>query len=85
VTGFQEKPAGDGSWINAGFFVMQPEIFDYIEDDHISLEREPLERLAKDGQLKAYPFSGFWHPMDTLRDKKYLEDLWKSGNAEWVK
>lgn len=85
VTGFQEKPKGDGGWINAGFFVMQPEVFHYIEGDHTILEKEPLERLASDGQLMAFKYPGFWHPMDTLRDKNYLEELWKSGKAEWKK
>jgi glucose-1-phosphate cytidylyltransferase len=83
VHGFQEKPKGDGAWINAGFFVMQPEIFDYIADDGTVLEKEPLENLAKDGQLMAYRHSGFWQPMDTLRDKIHLEDLWKTGKAPW--
>ncbi|MED4912162.1 glucose-1-phosphate cytidylyltransferase [Brevibacillus centrosporus] len=85
VTGFQEKPKGDGGWINAGFFVMEPGVFKYLEGDHTVLEKEPLERLAKDGQLMAYKHSGFWHPMDTLRDRNYLEDLWKLGKAEWKK
>lgn len=85
VASFQEKPRGDGSWINAGFFVMQPEVFDYIEGDHVSLEKEPLELLAKDGQLMAYKHGGFWQPMDTLRDKNLLESLWKSGNPPWKK
>lgn len=83
VEGFQEKPKGDGAWINGGFFVMQPEVFDYIEGDSTILEREPLEGLARDGQLVAYKHSGFWQPMDTLRDKNHLDDLWKSGTAPW--
>lgn len=83
VKGFQEKPRGDGSWINGGFFVMQPEVFDVIDGDSTILEREPLERLATAGELVAYKHSGFWQPMDTLRDKNHLEDLWKSGNAPW--
>lgn len=83
VLGFQEKPQGDGSWINAGFFVMQPTIFDYIEDDSCILEKEPLEHLARDGQLMAYRHTGFWHPMDTLRDKNHLEALWQSGKPPW--
>jgi len=83
VAGFQEKPKGDGSWINAGFFVMEPEVFDYIEGDRTLLEKEPLENLARDEQLVAYKHSGFWQPMDTLRDKNHLEDLWKSGSAPW--
>lgn len=85
VLGFEEKPKGEGGWINAGFFVMQPGVFDYIEGDHTILEKEPLENIAQDGQLMAYKFAGFWHPMDTLRDKTYLEELWKSGKASWRK
>jgi glucose-1-phosphate cytidylyltransferase len=83
VKGFQEKPKGDRSWINAGFFVMEPEAFDYIAGDSTILEREPLENLAKGGEFVAYKHSGFWQPMDTLRDKNYLEELWASGNAPW--
>ncbi len=83
VKGFQEKPKGDNAWINAGFFVMQPEIFNYIDDDKTILEKEPLERLAKNGQLVAYKHNGFWQPMDTLRDKIHLEELWESGKAPW--
>lgn len=85
VAGFQEKPKGDGGWVNAGFFVMEPQVFDYIEGDHIVWEKEPLERLTKEGQLMAYKHTGFWHPMDTLRDKNLLEELWKSGAAAWKK
>jgi glucose-1-phosphate cytidylyltransferase len=83
VRGFQEKPSGDGGWINAGFFVLEPRIFDYIEGDHTVFERAPLERLAKDNQLVAYKHFGFWQPMDSLRDKTQLEQIWKSGNARW--
>ncbi len=83
VLRFQEKPKGDGSWINGGFFVLEPKVFEYIEGDHTIWEAEPLERLAKEGQLIAYKHYGFWHPMDTLRDKRYLEKLWQSGNAPW--
>ena len=83
VQGFQEKPKGDGAWINAGFFVLQPEIFDYITGDETILEREPLESLARDGELVAFKHPGFWQPMDTLRDKNLLESLWKSGEAPW--
>lgn len=83
VAGFSEKPKGDNYWINAGYFVMQPEIFDYIEGDSTILEKAPLENLARNGELLAYKHSGFWQPMDTLRDKNYLEELWKSGNAPW--
>ncbi|MGG4441559.1 glucose-1-phosphate cytidylyltransferase [Brevibacillus fortis] len=84
VTGFQEKPKGDGGWINAGFFVMEPGVFDYIAGDETVLEKEPLESLAKENQLMAFKHTGFWHPMDTLRDKNYLEELWKSGKAAWA-
>jgi glucose-1-phosphate cytidylyltransferase len=83
VRSFQEKPKGDGSWINGGFFVFEPEIFDYIKDDSTSMEREPLEDLVKDGQLVAFKHSGFWKPMDTLRDKTELEQTWTSGKAPW--
>lgn len=83
VHGFQEKPKGDGAWINAGFFVMEPKVFDYIADDRTILEKEPLENLASGEELVAYKHNGFWQPMDTLRDKNHLEELWKSGNAPW--
>ena len=83
VTGFQEKPVGDGGWINGGFFVLSPKVGDYIEGDSTVWEREPMENLAKDGQLKAYFHNGFWQPMDTLRDKNHLEDLWGTGKAPW--
>jgi glucose-1-phosphate cytidylyltransferase len=83
VNGFQEKPKGDGGWINAGFFVLEPHIFNNIAGDATILEREPLENLAKEDQLVAYKHMGFWQPMDTLRDKNSLEDLWKSGMAPW--
>ncbi|QGQ98463.1 glucose-1-phosphate cytidylyltransferase [Paenibacillus psychroresistens] len=83
VRGFHEKPKGDGTWINAGFFVLQPEIFDYIADDSTIFEKEPLEQLATDHSLMAYKHNGFWQPMDTLRDRNYLEDLWKTGKAPW--
>lgn len=83
VNGFNEKPKGDGTWINGGFFVFQPEIFNYLTDDHTILERDPLENLAHDGQLMAYKHNGFWQPMDTMRDKKLLDDLWVSGQAPW--
>ncbi|OUQ86823.1 glucose-1-phosphate cytidylyltransferase [Brevibacillus brevis] len=84
VTGFQEKPKGDGGWINAGFFVMEPGVFDYMTGDETVLEKEPLEDLAKANQLMAFKHTGFWQPMDTLRDKNYLEELWKSGKAAWA-
>lgn len=83
VTGFQEKPKGDGGWINGGFFVLSPQVLDLIAGDQICWELEPLQRLAKDGQLMAYEHLGFWQPMDTLREKKALEDLWRSGNPPW--
>jgi len=83
VRGFTEKPKGDGAWINAGFFVLEPKIFDYIDGDATILEKEPLEDLANQGELRAFKHAGFWQPMDTLRDKKLMEDLWKSGSAPW--
>ena len=84
VAGFVEKPKGDGHWINGGFFVCEPEVFDYIEDEiHTVFEQEPLRNLAKDGKMYAYKHSGFWKAMDTLRDKKELEMLWNTGNAPW--
>ena len=83
VIAFQEKPKGDGSWINGGFFVFEPEIFDYIKDDNTSMENEPLEDLVNDGQLGAFKHSDFWKPMDTLRDKTELEQAWASGKAPW--
>jgi glucose-1-phosphate cytidylyltransferase len=83
VLGFQEKPKGDGGWINAGFFVMEPKIFDYLTGDDTVLEKEPLENLARTGELVAYKHRGFWQPMDSLRDKTQLEELWKTGNAPW--
>jgi glucose-1-phosphate cytidylyltransferase len=83
VTGFTEKPQGDGGWINGGFFVLSPKVLDYIEDDVTAWEAAPLQRLAQDHQLSAFYHEGFWHPMDTMRDKNYLEDLWNNGNAPW--
>ena len=83
VSRFHEKPAGDGAWINGGFFVLEPAVFSRIEGDASVWEREPLEQLAKSGQLHAYRHEGFWQPMDTLRDKDYLEQLWAGGNAPW--
>jgi glucose-1-phosphate cytidylyltransferase len=85
VTQFREKAKEDVGWINAGFFVMQPEVFDYIEGDYTVLEQEPLENLAAEGQLMAYKHHGFWHPMDTLKDKIHLQKLWESGEAPWKK
>lgn len=83
ITRFEEKPAGDGAWINGGYFVLEPKVLEYIEGDDTIWERAPLERLARDGQLAAYPHRGFWQPMDTLRDKIKLEELWQSGQAPW--
>lgn len=83
IHGFKEKPKGDYAWINGGFFVFQSEVFDFIDGDSTILEREPLERLATDGELVAYKHHGFWSPMDTLRDKQMLEELWISGDAPW--
>jgi len=83
ITTFLEKPKGDNMWINAGFFVLEPEIFNYISADNISWEKEPLEKLAKEGELVAYKHTGFWKAMDTLRDKIELERLWQLGQAPW--
>jgi glucose-1-phosphate cytidylyltransferase len=83
VTNFREKSAGDGAWINAGFFVLSPKVFDLLENDTTVWEKEPLEKLANSGQLSAFQHPGFWHPMDTLRDKNHLEELWNSGQAPW--
>jgi glucose-1-phosphate cytidylyltransferase len=83
VEGFQEKPAGDGAWINGGFFVLAPSVLDLIEGDGTEWERGPMERLAITGQLAAYKHPGFWQPMDTLREKNQLEGLWESGKAPW--
>jgi glucose-1-phosphate cytidylyltransferase len=83
ITGFREKPPGDGARINGGFFVLSPKVFGYIAGDKTVWEREPLERLAAEGQLSAYTHDGFWQPMDHLRDKLMLEELWSSGSAPW--
>lgn len=80
---FKEKPKGDGALINGGFFVLSPTVLQYLEDDSTTWEQEPLMKLAAEGQLMAYEHPGFWQPMDTLRDKHYLEDLWQSGKAPW--
>ena len=82
-TAFREKPQGDDAWVNGGFFVCEPQVLDYIEGDATVWEREPMTNLARDGQLVAYRHPGFWQPMDTLRDKNVLEELWASGNAPW--
>ena len=83
ISSFHEKPKGDGAWINGGYFVLEPEVLDYIDDDNSVWEQEPLERIAKNGQLSAYKHTGFWQPMDTLRDKKHLENLWETNSAPW--
>lgn len=82
ITGFREKPQ-DGGWINGGFFVLAPEVFDYVESDATVWEQQPLERLAREGQLSAFRHHGFWQPMDTLRDRTLLENLWTSGHPPW--
>ncbi len=83
ITSFNEKPKGDGAWINGGFFVLEPEVINYIDGDDAVWEQYPMKKLAEDGQLAAYKYDGFWQCMDTLRDKNYLEGLWKSGKAPW--
>jgi glucose-1-phosphate cytidylyltransferase len=83
VAGFIEKPEGDGGWINGGFFVLEPGVVDYIANDSTMWERDPMQRLATENQLSAYVHRGFWQPMDTLRDKLLLEDLWSKGDAPW--
>ena len=83
VARFLEKPQTGEGYINGGFFVFEPKVLNYIAGDGTALEGEPLERLAAEGQLMAYRHSGFWHPMDTLRDKQLLESLWASGKAPW--
>jgi glucose-1-phosphate cytidylyltransferase len=83
VRSFKEKPKGDGGMINGGFFVLSPEVLKYINDDSTVWERTPLETLADEGQLAAFQHGGFWQPMDTLRDKNYLEELWSGGKAPW--
>ena len=83
VTSFEEKPVGDGAWINGGFFVLSPKVGDYIVGDETIWEREPMERIAGEGQLSVHRHDGFWQPMDTLRDKQHLEELWATGRAPW--
>ena len=83
VTSFREKASGDGTWVNGGYFVVEPAAIDMVAGDSTVWEQEPLESLAHSGQLSAYPHDGFWQPMDTLRDRKLLEDLWASGKAPW--
>jgi glucose-1-phosphate cytidylyltransferase len=84
VTGFAEKPQGDGGWINGGFFVLSPEVGRYLDGDATVWEREPLEALARDGQLSVYEHTGFWQPMDTQRDMRQLQEIWDSGQAPWA-
>lgn len=83
ITSFREKPEGDGAWVNSGFFVLEPEVIDLIADDSTVWEQEPLQKLANMDQLAAYKHTGFWQPMDTLRDKHYLEELWHSDYTPW--
>ena len=83
VVAFSEKPQLEEGWINGAFFVLEPEVFDYIDDDETQFEKEPLERLAKDGQLMAFLHDGFWQCMDTLRDKVHLRQMWEAGSPEW--
>lgn len=83
VVSFEEKPAGDGGWVSGGFFVLSPKVVDYIAEDSTHWEREPLTQLSREAHVNAYQHRGFWHAMDTLRDKKYLEGLWESGQAPW--
>jgi glucose-1-phosphate cytidylyltransferase len=83
IASFNEKPDGDGAWVNGGFFVLEPDVIDYIEGDATTWEQEPLQKLAHLGQLAAFRHAGFWQPMDTLKDKHYLESLWQSGRAPW--
>jgi glucose-1-phosphate cytidylyltransferase len=83
ITAFKEKPQGDGASISGGFFILSPRVLDYIKNDNTVWEKEPLEKLANEGQLSAYQHNGFWQPMDTLRDKVMLDELWASGKAPW--
>ena len=83
VRTFEEKPEGDGGWINGGFFVLSPKVIDYIDDDGVMWEHAPMKRLVKERQLSAFQHRGFWHPMDTLRDNQRLEKMWGAGNAPW--
>jgi glucose-1-phosphate cytidylyltransferase len=83
IKSFKEKPKGDGAWVNGGFFVLEPTVMDYIQDDSTVWEQAPMERLARESQLSAYRHIGFWQPMDTLRDRNLLEKLWQSGKAPW--
>lgn len=83
IQSFDEKPHGEGGWINGGFFVLSPKVIDYIDDSQSTWEQAPMQNLVRDKQFSAYLHKGFWHPMDTLRDRNKLEEMWKSGNAPW--
>ncbi|MGZ3183774.1 MAG: glucose-1-phosphate cytidylyltransferase [Telluria sp.] len=83
ISSFKEKPMGDGNWVNGGYFVLSPKVLQYIEDDATTWEKEPMEALAKEGQIHAFKHDGFWQPMDTLRDRVLLEDLWQNDKAPW--
>jgi len=83
IAAFEEKPQGDGSWVNGGYFVLSPKVLDYIDGDATTWEKEPLQALAHAGELSAYKHNGFWHPMDTLRDNNHLNELWDAGKAPW--
>jgi glucose-1-phosphate cytidylyltransferase len=83
ISQFHEKPEGDGAWINGGYFVLEPDVIDYIANDDVMWEHDPLKKLAHDGQLSAFKHNGFWQPMDTLKDRNYLEKLWKDKSAPW--
>jgi glucose-1-phosphate cytidylyltransferase len=83
IRAFEEKPKGDGAWVNGGYFVLSPKVLDLIKDDKTIWEREPLSNLAKQGELAAFRHQGFWQPMDTLRDRVLLEELWQKGAAPW--
>ena len=83
VKTFEEKPEEDGGWINGGFFVLSPKVIDYIKGDEVMWEHAPMKNLVENGQLSAFTHRGFWHPMDTLRDKNRLETIWASGKAPW--
>ena len=85
VDKFLEKPAGDGGWINGGFFVLEKKSLEYIKDDYTIWEQEPLKNLSKQNQLSSFKHKGFWHPMDTIRDKEYLEEEWRKPNCPWKK
>ena len=85
VSKFQEKPSGDGGWINGGFFVLSPRVKEYLDGDATVWEQEPMRRFAEDSELPTYKHAGFWQPMDTLREKRQLQELWDSGDAPWKK